>query len=313
MSIVRIFIYDNLILGQPSGVFNHIKDRKDQMKSHGVIISREIERCDFILANQLDAELLSFLDKYHGLQGIICSNSLNPSFTDISVDISEVAQIWQTLVLHDQKPQRTLVGGKEHYAMINESEVTKTVDISSSLSDKIINVDWKMSTIPSSPSPPPTTERPIDVIVYCPEPNSANKFLKTHIADLHAKIASIRKEFSTLHIKTRPRDRDLSSITQAKIVVSPWSTDPFSPMDLKCIQAGAILLKPSMGTKVHDPYGLLDTMRECSPDFSDLQDVILSIMADYTSPNVQGKVNADTVIADLCATLTKCAQDIVES
>ena len=73
----------------------------------------------------------------------------------------------------------------------------------------------------------------------------------------------------------------LATLSNTKVLVSPWGPAGFSKMDFEALLCGAIVVKPECSNiktlvDIYDP--LHGYVQYCSPDLSDLRDVVLYIV-----------------------------------
>jgi len=73
----------------------------------------------------------------------------------------------------------------------------------------------------------------------------------------------------------------LATLSNTKVLVSPWGSAGFSKMDFEALLCGAIVVKPECSNiktlvDIYDP--LHGYVQYCSPDLSDLRDVVLYIV-----------------------------------
>lgn len=75
----------------------------------------------------------------------------------------------------------------------------------------------------------------------------------------------------------------VATIKQSKIVISPWGWGAWAYRDCEAIHGGAVLVKPDTGflQAIPDIYQNNITYVPCLPDFSDLEEQIRKILADY--------------------------------
>lgn len=75
----------------------------------------------------------------------------------------------------------------------------------------------------------------------------------------------------------------IATIKKSKIVISPWGTGAWAHRDYEAIHCGAVLLKPDTGflQAFPDIYQNNITYLPCHPDFSDLEERIREILANY--------------------------------
>lgn len=69
-----------------------------------------------------------------------------------------------------------------------------------------------------------------------------------------------------------------TDMRQSKIVVSPWGWEPVTIRDVEAVLAGSVLIKPD--TSFVKTYPHIPCIR-CKPDFSDLPQVVKSILAKW--------------------------------
>ncbi len=134
-----------------------------------------------------------------------------------------------------------------------------------------------------------TKERPIDVffagkVNY--HGNSISKILYTE----HRKQAIKKlKKIKNINILCFDSNRALSfenyiaTIQKAKIVISPWGTGEWAHRDYEAMHCGAIMIKPDTGflQAFPDIYQNHITYVPCLPNFSDLEEQIRKILANY--------------------------------
>lgn len=129
------------------------------------------------------------------------------------------------------------------------------------------------------------TQRQNDVFFAANTPGSwqGYDYREKHRAMLCKKLETIKKFKIILHSSPIPHNEYIELLKNSKIVISPWGWGEWCYRDYEAIYCGAILIKPdtSFVQSIPDLYQNYRYYVPCKADFSDLEEKISYILANY--------------------------------
>lgn len=213
-----------------------------------------------------------------------------------------------------------MIDGRYHLTLINEGpnsqiEKPQNIILSEEILSKIdeifpIHMQGRYDYLKSL-NARTLRKRSIDVF-FAGTMSYANKLVDHHRRILVDKLTSIRDRNVLIgqgNIFTQDRFHD--TIIQSKIFVSPYGSGTYSWKDFEAIFAGCVLVKPKSDFISQYGFPIYEKGRysvSCSPDFSDLPQVVESILSDLDQ-YAAFAADARQAIFDACS-LEQYADDL---